>query len=143
VRDETFVRSFSLVTVGKPQKGAYDNNQSMPAYQVKHHRFAHGLPTWPLQILRRPRHNSSRISIDRLQNLSQPPMAVVLLIPLIFVVDDPLARSLPILPRRFLKTQCNKVVDVESLGRQPRGPGSFHLEDDRGWSVGFWRGLRG
>ena len=43
-------------------------------------------------------------------------MAVVLLIPLIFVVDDPLARPLPVLLRRFLKTQGNEMVDVERLG---------------------------
>lgn len=99
--------------------------------------------TNPSQILGRPRHNSSRIPIDSLQDLPQTPMAVVLLIPLIFVISHPLARPLPVLLCRFLKTQRDKVVDVESLRRQPRGPGPFHFEDDRGWSVGFWGGLRG
>jgi hypothetical protein len=95
-----------------------------------------------LQILRRPRRHSSRISIDRLEHLPQPPVAVILLIPLVFVVNNPLARPLPILLRRFLKTQSDEVIDVERLGRQPWGPGSLHLEDNRGWSVGLGRGLR-
>jgi len=87
------------------------------------------------QILRRPRHHSSRIPIDSLQNLPQPSMAVVLLIPLILVIAHPLARPLPILLDRLLKTESNEMVDVESSGRQPRSPGSLHLENDRGWDV--------
>jgi hypothetical protein len=94
-----------------------------------------------LQILRRPRRHSSRVSIDRLEHLPQAPVAVILFVPLVLVVDNPLARPLSILLCRFLKTQSNEMVDIESLGRQPRSPGSFHLEDDCGWGVGVGGGL--
>jgi hypothetical protein len=70
-------------------------------------------------------------------------MAIILFIPLIFVVEDPLARPLPVLLRRSLKTQSDEMVNVESLGRQPRRPGPFHFEDDRSWDVGVRRRLRG
>lgn len=99
--------------------------------------------TNPSQILGRPRHNSSRIPIDSLQHLSQSPMAVILLIPHIFVVLNPLARPIPILLRRLLKTQSDEMVHIESLGRQPRSPGSLHFEGDRSWDVGVGGSLRG
>jgi hypothetical protein len=70
-------------------------------------------------------------------------MAVILFIPLIFVVKDPLARPLPILLRRPLKTQSNEMVNIESLGRQSRSPGPFHFEDDRSRDVGVGGRLRG
>jgi hypothetical protein len=70
-------------------------------------------------------------------------MAVILLIPHVLVILNPLARPLPILIRRLLKTQGNEVVDVESLRRQPRRPGPFHLEDDRSRDVGVCGRLRG
>ena len=69
--------------------------------------------TNPSQILGRPRHNSSRIPIDSLQQLSQSPMAVILLIPHIFVVHNPLARPIPSLLHRL---RTVKQLDRIQLG---------------------------
>lgn len=70
-------------------------------------------------------------------------MTIILLAPLILMILDPLARPLPILLRSLLKAQSDKMVDVESSGRQPRGPGTLHLEHDRGRYVGVGGRLGG